>query len=216
VPLLRAAPDFRQEAALADALLNPQDRPYSVPELFDFLERCGMRFARWVRQAPYLPQCGALASSPHRHLLARLPVAKQYAAVELFRGVMVRHSAVAVRDDYPGQAQPIHLGEDGWLDYVPLRVPDTICIREKLPPGAAGVLINRSHTFTDIYLPIDAREKRLFDAVDGERTIGELADRHGDRDRARSFFERLWWHDQVVFDASRASREHTFGKGNGS
>jgi hypothetical protein len=31
--LLRDAPDFRQEAALADALLNPQDRAYSVPQL---------------------------------------------------------------------------------------------------------------------------------------------------------------------------------------
>jgi SAM-dependent methyltransferase len=36
--LLREAPDFRQEAALADALLHPQDRAYSVPQLFDFLE----------------------------------------------------------------------------------------------------------------------------------------------------------------------------------
>jgi hypothetical protein len=31
VPLPRDAPDFNDEAALADALLNPQDRPSSVP-----------------------------------------------------------------------------------------------------------------------------------------------------------------------------------------
>ena len=37
--ILREAPDFRQEAALADALLHPQDRAYSVPQLFDFIER---------------------------------------------------------------------------------------------------------------------------------------------------------------------------------
>ena len=37
--LLREAPDFRQEAELADALLHPQDRAYSVPQLFDFIER---------------------------------------------------------------------------------------------------------------------------------------------------------------------------------
>ena len=29
VPLLRHAPDFQDEAAIADALLNPHDRPYS-------------------------------------------------------------------------------------------------------------------------------------------------------------------------------------------
>ena len=39
--LLKQAPDFRQEAALADALLHPQDRAYSVPQLFDFIEQGG-------------------------------------------------------------------------------------------------------------------------------------------------------------------------------
>src|SRR4029077_1048799 len=32
--LFREAPDSREQAALADALLHPRDRAYSVPELF--------------------------------------------------------------------------------------------------------------------------------------------------------------------------------------
>src|SRR6185312_10486245 len=48
--LLGAAPDFRDAAALADALLHPQDRAYSVPELFDFLARGGLSFLRWLKQ----------------------------------------------------------------------------------------------------------------------------------------------------------------------
>ena len=63
------------------------------------------------------------------------------------------------------------------------------------------VLINRAHTSTDINLPLDEQEKRWFDAIDGERTIGELAEPPDTR--LRPFFERLWWHDHVVFDASR-------------
>ena len=85
---------------------------------------------------------------------------------------------------------------------MPVRVPDTLCVQERLPPGAAAVLINRAHTYTDIYLPIDAREKRLVDAIDGERSIGEIAGNE-QRDVCRALFERLWWHDQVVFDGSR-------------
>lgn len=42
----------------------------------------------------------------------------------------------------------------------------------------------------------------MFDAIDGTRTIGKIADGHRQHDTARAFFERLWWHDQVVFDAS--------------
>ena len=101
--LLREAPDFRQEAALADALLHPQDRAYSVPQLFEFLAAGGLRFGRWMRQAPYMPHCGVMAKIPQAARLASFPRHEQYAAVELFRGTMVRHSVVAYRDDSPGR-----------------------------------------------------------------------------------------------------------------
>ncbi len=127
------------EAALADALLHPQDRAYSVPQLFDFIETAGLTFGRWLKQAPYNPHCGVMAKIPQASRLAQLPLAEQYAAVELFRGTMVRHSVIAYRDDSPGGAQPISFAGDAWLGYVPLRMPDTICVQERLPPGAAAV-----------------------------------------------------------------------------
>jgi SAM-dependent methyltransferase len=205
IPLLRNAPDLRTEGALADALLHPQDRAYSVPQLFNFLAAGGFRFGRWLRQAAYLPQCGVLASSPHQPLLTRLPMPEQYAAVELFRGSMVRHSVVAYRNDRPNH-ESIDFTGDAWLGYVPIRMANTICVQEKLPPGAAAVLINRSHTYTDIYLPINAQQKNLYDAVDGKRSIGEIAPETALRKIARVLFEGLWQYDQVVFDASRHSR----------
>jgi SAM-dependent methyltransferase len=203
-PLLRNSPDFASAAGLADALLHPQDRSYSVPELLAFLERGGLRFARWQRQAPYLPQCGGPAQTPHGPRLARLAAPQQYAALELFRGSMVRHTVVATRNDEPGSAPTFD--SDAWTAYVPLRLPDTIDVREKLPPGAAAVLINRNHTYTDIYLPIDARQDRMLAAVDGRRTLGEIAGPRGDREAVRDFFEQLWRYDQVVFDTSRARK----------
>ena len=201
--LLREAPDFRHEAALADALLHPQDRAYSVPQLFDLVKRGGLAFGRWLKQAPYTPHCGVMARIPQASRIAQLPLAEQYAAVELFRGTMLRHSAVLYRNDDPDASRRISFAGDAWRGYVPIRMPDTICVQERLPPGAAGVLINQSHTHTDLFLPIDAPEKKLFDAIDGERTIREIAGGHEDPDIARVLFERLWWYDQVVFDASR-------------
>jgi hypothetical protein len=85
---------------------------------------------------------------------------------------------------------------------------DTICVQERLPPGAAAVLINQAHTYRDLILPIGDTEKRLFDAIDGERSIGAIMEKslsssyRTNLDMPRTFFERLWWHDQVVFDSS--------------
>src|SRR5215475_8492402 len=214
--LLREAPDFRQEAALADALLNPQDRSYSVPQLFDFIEKAGLTFGRWLKQAPYTPHCGVVAQIPQASRLAQLSLAEQYAAVELFRGTMVRHSAVVYRNDSPGGVQLISFAGDAWLRYIPLRMPNTICVQERLPPGAAGVLINQTHAYRDLILPIDSTEKRLFDGIDGSCSIGGIVERtlpssqtKSQLEMARTFFEKLWWCDQVVFDASlcRARKE---------
>ena len=200
--LLREAPDFRQPAALADALLHPQDRAYSVPQLLDLVAGAGLTFGRWVWQAPYSPHCGVVSRLPHTARLARLPWAEQHAAVELFRGTMLRHSVVVHRaDGERAPPQPTFAG-DAWRRSVPIRMPDTVCVEENLPRGAAAVLINRNHSCRDIYLPIDAREKAWFDAIDGTRTIADIAHPRESQEAARVLFERLYWHDQVVFDTS--------------
>lgn len=205
VHLLRGSPDFRRLDAFADALLNPRERSYSVPELLDSLPDAGLVFGRWYRQAPYRPQCGFVADSPHAEALAALPEPQQYAAMELLRGTMVRHSVVAHRAD--GPSGDISAGNEGWLQAVPIRLPDTIVVEERLPPGAAAVLINPTHTYTDLVLPVDADEKRLVEEIDGTRTVREVAEAAGTRrggDHVTTFFRRLWWWDQIVFDCSRA------------
>jgi hypothetical protein len=190
--------------------MHPQDRAYSVPELFDFLERAGMTFGRWIRQASYSAQCGVTARIPQTSLMAQLSLAEQYAAVELFRGTMVRHSVVAYRNDGAGGPQQVNFAGDAWLDYVPIRMSDTVCVQDRLPPGATAVLINQAHTYKDLFLTIGSTDKRLFDAIDGVRNIGDIVEktlpsshRKTNLDMARTVFERLWWHDQVVFDASQ-------------
>jgi len=133
-----------------------------------------------------------------------LPERERYAAMELWRGTMTCHSIVAYRSDVSRSDMKFPFDDDRWPSYVPLRLPTTICVRERLPSGAAGVLLNKSHPFHDLILVIDAQEKRMFDAIDGRRSIQEIIHHAGD-DRssdARAFFQKLWWYDQVVFDTS--------------
>jgi SAM-dependent methyltransferase len=203
--LATRAKDFREPDALADSLLHPQDRAYTVPELHGWLESAGMVFGRWFEQAPYSARCGIVANMPHGSRLTSLPTKLQHAAVELFRGTMTTHSFIAYRDDYPDEPQPIDFAGEAWRHYVPLRLPWTICIRDRVPPGFAAVLVNRAHTHADLALPIDAVEERLYLAIDGSRSTGEICRdfaEAGDEEQARKLFQRLWENDQIVLDAT--------------
>lgn len=204
VPLLRGSPDFASAAGIADALLHPNDRSYAVPQLMELLARAGLRFGRWLRQAPYLPFCGAIASTPHRELLLKLDSVRQYAAMELFRGGMVRHSAIVYRDDAAAETGRVDFTGDDWLGYVPIRLPETTAVHERLPAGSTAVLINRAHTDPDLYLPIAAREERLLEAIDGKRRIAEMGRATADRSAAQGFFEALWRWDQIVVETCSA------------
>ncbi|MGA8732211.1 MAG: class I SAM-dependent methyltransferase [Terracidiphilus sp.] len=207
--LLNEVLDFRHEAALADALLHPQDRAYSVPQFFDFVRRGRLTFGRWIRQAPYSARCGVMAQIPQSSQVAALPLEEQFAVVELFRGTMVRHSAVVYRNDRSEAAQPVKFSGDRWPGFVPIRMSDTICAQEPRSASAESALINQNHTYRDLLLAISSAEKDMFDAINGDRTIIDIAraalpnsPEELRLEVTRTFFERLWWHDQVVFDTS--------------
>lgn len=204
-PLFERSPDFRTPEGLADALLNPQDRAYSVPEFLEAVSLAGLRFGRWLRQAAYLPRCGAPLLTPHRDRLAALPSEEQWSAMELFRGTMVRHSALLRRGDEPlpgPEATAVEGLPGASLSWIPVPVADTLEITERIPQSAVAVLINPGHTFTDLYLPIDERQARWLAAVDGQRTLGEILGDEAAGESGGTFFQRLWDYDQIVFDTS--------------
>jgi hypothetical protein len=194
--LLRNTRDFVDDDALADALLNPRERAYSVPELFDLLDASDLQFGRWVRQAPYRPQCGVVSELPHGRLISSLPETEQFAALELFRGTMVRHSLIAYRADTEWSPS-LFAGRDSQT-FIPHRVATAAVIEDKLPAGVAAALLNRAHIYPDLVFFANADERTLFELIDGHRTIAEIG---GDS----SFFERLWWHDLIVIDASSSA-----------
>jgi SAM-dependent methyltransferase len=198
--LLRNTRDFADDDALADALLNPRERSYSVPEVFDLLDGGGLRFSRWVRQAPYRPQCGVASELPHGRKIASLPPAEQFAALELFRGTMLRHSLIAHRADDP--PSELEFGTNDALGFTPHRVATAAVIEDKLPSGVAAALLNRAHTYPDLVLFASADERAMFEAIDGDRTLGQIVGQVGGN---VSFFERLWWHDLIVVDASSST-----------
>lgn len=97
----------------------------------------------------------------------------------------------------------VRFDDERYLRYVPFRLPWTTCIQEGVPAESAGALVNTAHQFRDLFLLIDTKEKQIYEAIDGRRTIGQIVDTvEGSGRRAREFFQKLWWYDQVVFDTS--------------
>lgn len=192
--VLREARDFEDRDAIADALLNPREQDYTAPELFDLLDQGGMQFARWVRQAPYRPQCGIMGRLPHGAQIAALAEVDQYAAMELFRGTITRHSLIAHRDD--ASLQPLDWSDGDSRSFVPIIPTTVIVVEDRLPPGKAAAVINQAHVDRDLVCFLDRDQLSVFRAIDGERSLEDIPGAEA------GFLEHLWMHDLVVVNAS--------------
>ena len=115
----------------------------------------------------------------------------QFAAVELFRGTLQRHSVIVYRDDSP--LAP--LDWDDWRSFVPIRPDTVISVEERLPENVAAVLINQAHVEHDLVMFVSASEKRVFEQIDGRSTLGTI------NGAGLEFARRLWSHDLAVISA---------------
>jgi SAM-dependent methyltransferase len=204
ISMFRGVRESLDADTLVDALLNPRDRTYAVPQVYDFLERNDLQFGRWYWQAAYSPRCGAIADTPHGPKLTALPEREQFLEMELWRGLISNHDFVAYSGKANNEQLQVSFDDDRYLNYVPIRRAWTKCLEERLPPDVSGALVNETHTFDDLFLFIDEQQKRLYKTIDGRRTIAEILDQEKDASGARDFFEKLWWYDQAVFDTSKA------------
>src|ERR1041385_8781301 len=112
--IMRGARGGLDANALVDALLNPRDRTYSVPQLFEFVESNELKFARWYWQAPYSPYCGAIADTPHGPRIAALPERDQFTQMELWRGLISNHDFIVRGSD----VKEVTFDTEDYLRYV--------------------------------------------------------------------------------------------------
>jgi SAM-dependent methyltransferase len=194
VPLAKRTHDLLSDAGMADLLLHPQDRAYTVPQLLDWLTTCGMTMERWWMQAPYLPQCCPLAQTPHAQKLQALPINEQYAAAELFRGNLHMHTFIASRGDKP-QTQ-INWQSADWRDLIPMRTRGVSVRTDKLPNGALAALSQSGHLFPVPGVLLTQQTLPMYQGIDQQVTLGDLAKKY---QQTRDFYKMLWDFDQVFF-----------------
>ena len=192
---IHAAEELKHDAALVDTFLHPQDRAYTVPQLFDLIEGAGLAFQNWLDNAPYWRNGEWGPDSAVAAAVDPLPPREHWAAVEMLRlsaGLhmcTVRHPAAVATVDFDG---------GDWRTFVPHPAPG-------LARKGAGQFQRGPYA-----LRCSELEQFVLDGADGRRTIGEIigAPALGDipseerHEFGRRYFEHLWKLGHVMIGLS--------------
>jgi len=196
-------PELSSDGALIDVLRS--DEPaFSVPELQALLEQSGLQLQRFLCQAPYVPQCSGVSSAADVDAGCGAGDDRwSFAVTELFRGNLRTHAAIACRDD-------VSFSGRKWLQYRPVRNPGLEIEAGHYPADGVARLSWAAHEDPAISLVVSEPQSRLFDLMDGVRSLAQIVEAALLRDidseeLARSFFQELWRRDYVWFQIPAAS-----------
>jgi len=181
---IRAAAELKDDAAIVDTFLHPQDRAYTVPQALELVEGCGLTFQNWVDNNSYWRNGAWGPDSAIAAAVDPLSPREHWAAVEML-GQSVGLHAFTVRN---GKVDVVDFDAGDWRRFVPHRAPG-------LSRKAAGLFLRGPYE-----LKCSELEQFVLDGADGGRTISEIIEVPAleeipadERDEfARRYFEHLW------------------------
>lgn len=159
--------DMKFDAGLVDLFLHQQDRPYSVPEVMEFVHDSGLAFQGWVEPMYYNPDASIPENHPLYRRLEELSDPDRWAAMELFAGFHSRHDFCVCRTDRPLDSY--------YIDFVHPEFPNRaipIMPTSSLTPAAGG----KPAIVTGVRVPpltLPPPLVAIFQQIDGVRTIAE-------------------------------------------
>lgn len=169
------------DAGLADLLLNPSDRAYTVDELAVLARAAGLRIAGFIEPLlydplPFLPE-GSL-----RARAAALPFHARASLAEALHGTLAKHVAYLVAEDHPlSPPEPSPGAVPVWTEDLRAALANAIAARGQFRGQLGGLKVA-------IAMPPDA--PRIVRAMDGDANFAAIAaqlpgDRPpGERDKA--------------------------------
>ena len=205
--------DLSDSAGIADLLLNPRERSYTVPEVYDWLDRADLRLQRFFYRSRYLPSRTRLRDTSLPARAEWLPAEQQHAVAEMIRCSLRKHHFVACCGDRPRESTRIDFSGDQCLDYVPIVNPG-VRTNDHPPDGVAAELYWPTYEAQDMRLRLDAASYRLYQAVDGRRTVRTIIETAGFDEgceksvrRTKGLFSALWDSDFILFQTLKAYPE---------
>lgn len=193
VSLLNALPPYHSFAAkrmffqrnmssaveLVDLFLHPQDKGYSIPDIYLLLDQCGLKMQKLVFRAHYDPRCSALRNSAAYARVRALPSEEQFAIGELFRAGSLMHFFIACPQEREQKSYVADIEADNWEELIPLRYPAVGIRANPGTPEGHGVLYSPHHQFPDIQFALGPREMTFFNRINGERSISGIVSDSG-------------------------------------
>ncbi len=189
---------------VADMLLHPRDRAYTVHDVRELVDSAGLALHRWLGNAVYEPAVSPLGALGE-HAIAQAGPWERAAAMELFHGRLITHSFVLTHPNRPTAAELF--SGPGMVDAVPVRSPHLSATVD----GDQLALENRA-----LQVPVRVTgpvEKLLpwLQAVDGRASVGVITwqvhqgrlDAATMRD-ALALFERLYQADIIELRSGAA------------
>jgi len=192
--------DMKFDAGLVDLFLHQQDRPYSVPEVMDFVHDAGLAFQSWVEPMYYNPDGHIPENHPLYQRLEQLSDPDRWAAMELFGGLHSRHDFCVCRTDRSLDDYHIDFAHP---DFPDIAVP-ILRTSSLTPAGDGKPAIVAGTRVPPLTLPPPL--VAIFQQIDGSRTIREclqaapidaapeMLQHHGLR-----FFRSLWRTGHATF-----------------
>jgi SAM-dependent methyltransferase len=184
-----AASELRQDAALVDTFLHPQDRAYTVPQLLSLVDGSGLNFQGWLENSIYYPQSARWLSEEAGERICALPEREQWAVMENLKIANFAHYFFARK----GPASIISFSEPHGRDLVPHRLPRV----KRLTPT--------DYQRAGFKFSLRLDEAELFESVDGARSLQQLQGDAAPGLDARMLFERLWKQGHVMISKPQAS-----------
>jgi SAM-dependent methyltransferase len=183
---IRAAEELKHDTALVDTFLHPQDRAYTVPQLFELIESARLQFQNWIDNHPYWRNGEWGPDTAIAQGVVPLAAREHWAAIETLRLSAGMHMCTLR-----------HAGEDitevdfdagDWRRYVPHHAPGL---------ARKGPKLFKRGPYT---LQCSNLEGFVLDGADGQRTIAEIIEVPAldgippeERDEfGRRYFEHLW------------------------
>jgi len=183
---IRAATELKDDAAVVDTFLHPQDRAYTVPQLLELVEGAGLAFQNWVDNFPYWRNGAWGPDTAIAAAVDPLSPREHWATVEMLMQTAGMHN-FTVREA-GRQATTVDFETGDWRRFVPHPSPGL----SRRGPG---------HFERGPYdLRCSELEQFVLDGADGTRSIGEIIEvpaleeiPTAERDEfARRYFEHLW------------------------